>query len=404
MGGMPSERAQAPVLPFVAQQPLVDHHCHGVLRAGGDLAGLLNEADGRAATEEMAFDSLAGLSFRRWCPPLLGLPPHAPLSAYQERRAALSGEDVSRRFLGACGLATLCVDTGYTPSDLLSAADTARLAGATAFEIVRFEQVAESLARSGVGPAEFPDAYRRALAERVGSSAPGTQPEAGTEAGTRTRVVGFKSIAAYRVGLELDGRRPGDGEVTAAAARWLGGTADADGTPPRLADEVLHRFFIWCGADLGLPIQFHVGYGDRDVDLHRCNPLLLTGLLRALEPTGVPVMLLHNYPYHREAGYLAQVFPLVYADLGLATHNVGARAGALLAEALELVPLRKFLFSSDAFGLPELYYLGTTLFRQALSAFLSERLAADDISYQDAERITPLIGAENARRVYQLPA
>ncbi len=165
---------------------------------------------------------------------------------------------------------------------------------------------------------------------------------------------------------------------------------------------MLHRFFIWCGADLGLPIQFHVGYGDRDIDLHRCNPLLLTGLLRALEPTGVPVMLLHNYPYHREAGYLAQVFPHVYADLGLATHNVGARATALLGEALELVPLRKFLFSSDAFGLPELYYLGTLLFRRALSAFLSARLDADDMSYADAERVTRLIGAENARRVYRL--
>ena len=167
---------------------------------------------------------------------------------------------------------------------------------------------------------------------------------------------------------------------------------------------MLHRFFIWCGADLGLPIQFHVGYGDRDIDLHRCNPLLLTGLLRALEPTGVPVMLLHNYPYHREAGYLAQVFPHVYADLGLATHNVGARATALLGEALELVPLRKFLFSSDAFGLPELYYLGTLLFRRALSAFLSSRLDADDMSYADAERVTRLIGAENARRAYRLGA
>ena len=222
-------------------------------------------------------------------------------------------------------------------------------------------------------------------------------------------VVGFKSIAAYRVGLELDGRRPGDGEVVAAVSRWLSGPDRADGargaggTPPRLADEVLHRFFIWCGADLGRPIQFHVGYGDRDVDLHRCNPLLLTGLLRALEPTGVPVMLLHNYPYHREAGYLAQVFPLVYTDLGLATHNVGARAAALLGEALELVPLRKFLFSSDAFGLPELFYLGTLLFRQALSAFLSDRLDADDMSYADAERVTRLIGAENARRAYRLP-
>jgi hypothetical protein len=344
MDGMASSESPQPsLLPFVAAQPLVDHHCHGVLRAGGDLAGLLNEAEGAAVTDGMPFDSLAGLALRRWCPPLLGLEPHASMEAYQERRAALDGEDVNQRFLRAAGLDALCVDTGYA-----------------------------------------------------------------------ARVVGFKSIAAYRVGLALEGRRPSDGEVVVAAARWLGrahsaagkrnaaGKPTSDGTPARLADEVLHRFFIWCAADLGLPIQFHVGYGDRDINLHQCNPLLLTDLLRALEPTGAPVMLLHNYPYHREAGYLAQVFPHVYADLGLATHNVGARATALLHEALELVPLRKFLFSSDAFGLPELYYLGTLLFRRALSSFLSARLADDDLSYADAERITRLIGAENARRAYRL--
>ncbi|HEX7163968.1 MAG TPA: amidohydrolase family protein [Trebonia sp.] len=396
------------VLPFVAAQPLVDHHCHGVLRAGGDgsrpesgpldLAGLLNEADGAAVADGMPFDSLAGFALRRWCPPLLGLPPHADAAAYAQRRAALGGGEVGRRFLAASGLAALCVDTGYAPAGLLTPGETAGLAGATAFEVVRLEQVAESLARSGVRPADFPDAYRKALSERVSAPSFGST------------VVGFKSIAAYRVGLELDGRRPADGEVVAAAARWLAGSdegssADTAGwTPPRLADEVLHRFFVWCGADLGRPVQFHVGYGDRDIDLHRCNPLLLTGLLRALEPTGAPVMLLHNYPYHREAGYLAQVFPHVYADLGLATHNVGARATALLGEALELVPMRKFLFSSDAFGLPELYYLGTLLFRRALSEFLSARLDADDMSYADAERVTRLIGAENASRAYRLPA
>jgi hypothetical protein len=384
MEAMSSELKQPSVLPFVADQPLVDHHCHGVLRAGADLAGLLNEADGAATADGMAFDSLAGLAFRRWCPPLLGLEPHTGVAEYAERRAELGGDEVNRRFLAASGLSALCVDTGYTPADLLSPTETAGFAGAAAFEVVRLEQVAESLARSGVGAADFPDAYRRALGERV------TAPSLGI------RVVGFKSIAAYRVGLELEGRRPGDREVADAASRWLGGGQG------RLADEVLHRFFVWCGADLGLPIQFHVGYGDRDIDLHRCNPLLLTGLLRALEPTGAPVMLLHNYPYHREAGYLAQVFPLVYADLGLATHNVGARATAVLGEALELVPLRKFLFSSDAFGLPELYYLGTLLFRRALSAFLSSRLDADDLSYADAERITRQIAGENARRAYRL--
>jgi len=367
---------------------------------------MLNEADGAATADGIPFDSLAGFAFRRWCPPLLGLPPHAGAGSYAERRVALGGDEVARVFLRASGLAALCVDTGYTPANLLTPEETAGFAGAAAFEVVRLEQVAESLARSGVRAADFPDAYRKALGERV------TTPAFGST------VVAFKSIAAYRVGLELDGRRPADGEVAAAVSRWLGqadkaahaagksgaaGTSGADGMP-RLADEVLHRFFIWSGADLGLPIQFHVGYGDRDIDLDRCNPLLLTGLLRALEPTGVPVMLLHNYPYHREAGYLAQVFPLVYADLGLATHNVGARATALLGEALELVPLRKFLFSSDAFGLPELYYLGTLLFRRALSAFLTARLDADDMSYADAERVTRLIGAENARRAYRLPA
>lgn len=399
MDGMSADSALPPLLPFVAAQPLVDHHCHGVLRDGGDLAGLLNEADGAAAADGAPFDSLAGLALRRWCPPLLGLPPHASAGSYAERRAALGGGEVNRRFLGASGLAALCVDTGYTPDGLLlPPGETAGFAGAAAFEVVRLEQVAESLGQSAVRAADFPDAYREALSKRV------TAPASGIP------VAGFKSIAAYRVGLELDGRRPGDHEVAAAAGRWLGGTGSAGKgngagvTPPRLADEVLHRFFVWSGADLGLPIQFHVGYGDRDIDLHRCNPLLLTGLLRALEPTGVPVMLLHNYPYHREAGYLAQVFPLVYADLGLATHNVGARATALLGEALELVPLRKFLFSSDAFGLPELYYLGTLLFRRALSSFLSDRLAADDLSYADAERITRLIGAENACRAYRLPA
>jgi predicted TIM-barrel fold metal-dependent hydrolase len=154
--------------------------------------------------------------------------------------------------------------------------------------------------------------------------------------------------------------------------------------------------------DLRLPVQFHVGYGDSDVDLDRCNPLLLTPLLRAIQPTGVPVMLLHNYPYHREAGYLAQVFPHVYVDAGLATHNLGPRAPALLAEALELAPFGKFLYSSDAFGLPELYYLGAALFRSALSGFLRAGLDEDLFTERVAVRVARMICADNAKRAYQL--
>jgi predicted TIM-barrel fold metal-dependent hydrolase len=170
----------------------------------------------------------------------------------------------------------------------------------------------------------------------------------------------------------------------------------------RLADRVLHAFGVWAGVDLGLPIQFHAGLGDADVDLHRCDPSLLTPLLRALEPTGVPVMLLHNYPFHRTAGYLAQVFGNVFVDVGLATHNVGRSAPALIAEVLELAPFGKFCFSSDAYGLPELYHLGALLFRQGLSRFLRAGMADGAWTDIDAARITQLVGGDNARRAYRL--
>jgi predicted TIM-barrel fold metal-dependent hydrolase len=113
-------------------------------------------------------------------------------------------------------------------------------------------------------------------------------------------------------------------------------------------------------------------------------------------------MLLHNYPYHREAGYLAQVFPHVYVDAGLATHNLGRRAPALLAEALELAPFGKFLYSSDAFGLPELYYLAAALFRTALSGLLTAGLAEDHYSERTVVRLTRMLCADNAKRAYRL--
>ena len=376
------------LLASVAGQPLVDHHCHGVLRRDADqgtLESMLTEGAGWPGGS--VFDSQAGLAFRRLCPPVLGLPPHAELGDYLTRRAELGATEVSKRFLAAAGASVLCVDTGFTPEPITSPAELAELAGATAYEIVRLERVAEDVAAGGAGADGFADAVRSALADRTGTA------------------VGVKSIAAYRTGLDLRAERPSDSQVTAAAGRWLAnaGAGGVEGTgAPRLADETLQRFLIWCGVDLRLPVQFHVGYGDSDVDLHRCNPLLLTPLLRAIQPTGVPVMLLHNYPYHREAGYLAQVFPHVYVDAGLATHNLGARAPALLAEALELAPYGKFLYSSDAFGLPELYYLGAALFRSALSAFLRSGLDEDLFTEPTAARLARMICAGNAKRAYRL--
>ncbi|MEU8639044.1 amidohydrolase family protein [Amycolatopsis sp. NPDC048633] len=368
------------LLPFVADLPLVDHHCHGVTTGDVARAGfeaMLTEADTTSPLGTSLFDSLIGLAVRARCAPVLDLPKHASADVYLERRAELGAAEVARRFLRATGTTDFLLDGGFLPDSLTTTGEFAQLAGTRAHDVVRLEQVAEQVIR--------------------GSTAAGFAADFVAELGKRAETaVGFKSIAAYRVGLELAGERPSPSEVQAAAGRWLRG---GNG---RLADEVLHRFLVFVGLDLGLPVQFHVGYGDSDVDLHRCDPLRLTGLLRATRDRGVPILLLHNYPFHRNAAYLAQVFEHVFVDVGLATHNAGFRAPAILAELLEIAPFGKVLFSTDAFGLAELYHLGTALFRQGLSDFLRAALDAGAMSEVDAVRLCALVGHENAKRIYRL--
>ncbi|SFW90346.1 amidohydrolase family protein [Amycolatopsis australiensis] len=367
------------LLPFVADLPLVDHHCHGVVTrdvARADFEAMLTEADAPSPLGTSLFDSLIGLAVRERCAPVLDLPKHAPADAYLERRAELGAAEVARRFLRGTGTTDFLLDGGFLPDSLTGTHEFAELADARAHDIVRLEQVAEAVIR-GTTAGGFAAAFADELGKRAETAA------------------GLKSIAAYRVGLQLAGEPPSPAEVTAAAGRWL-----RSGTP-RLADEVLHRFLVFTGLDLGLPVQFHVGYGDADVDLHRCDPLHLTAFLRATRDRGVPILLLHNYPFHRNAAYLAQVFEHVFADVGLATHNAGLRAPAILAELLEIAPFGKILFSTDAFGLAELYHLGTALFRQGLSDFLRAALDAGAMSEVDAARLCALVGHENAKRIYR---
>jgi hypothetical protein len=66
------------------------------------------------------------------------------------------------------------------------------------------------------------------------------------------------------------------------------------------------------------------------------------------------------------------------------------------------VPFGKMLYSSDAYGLPELYALGSLVFRRALADVLGEGVAAGEWTATDADRVARMIGAQNAERVYRL--
>ena len=128
-----------------------------------------------------------------------------------------------------------------------------------------------------------------------------------------------------------------------------------------------------------MPLQFHVGYGDNDVDLRGVRPAAPDGFLRATQDRGVPVLLLHNYPFHRNAAYLAQVFDHAFMDIGLATHNTGALSAALVRETSSWCRSVSSCFS-DAYGLAELYHLAALLFRRGLSQVLTGLVGADEMT------------------------
>ncbi len=358
---------------------LVDHHVHGYFTAPVDRRGFedaLNEGSTSPVPEHISmFQSPLGVSIRRWCSPLLGLEPLASADDYWSARSNLDHATLNRTLLRAAGVDTWVVDTGFVGDTIASPVQIASAGGGRAAQIIRLETLLEDLLSRGVSADDLVDAFRGELA------------------GLSEDVVGAKTVAAYRCGLEINWARPSNADVT-HAARALTGVAGV-----RVEDPVLIAFAVHEALAHGLPLQVHVGFGDRDLDLHRANPLQLLGLLR-ISPATVPVLLLHCYPYHREAAYLAQAFDQVHFDVGLAINFLGAGSSKLIAEALQLAPFGKQLYSSDAFGLPELHALGAILWRRDMGLALGEWVRRGDWAEADAREVVDLIGRKNAERVY----
>lgn len=362
---------------------LVDHHVHGAFNKPIDRAGFeasINEGSTDPVPDFMTmFDSPLGLAIRRWCAPVLGLEAHAPADDYWARRSEIGPDELTAAMLTRAGVSRWIVDTGFKGDLLTTPEQLTELSGRPASEILRLERLTEDLLETGTDPDDFPAAFRGALQDAVES------PD----------VVGTKTIAAYRTNFDIDWSRPTDVAVV-EHARSLA----SQGSDLRVDSPVLIAFGVHEAAAHGLPVQVHVGFGDRDLDLNRTDPLLLLPLLRSMTP--VPVLLLHCYPFHRQAGYLAQAFEHVNFDVGLAINYLGSRSTALVGEALDTAPFAKQLYSSDAFGPPELHLLGSVLWRRAMGLVLGGWVRTGECAEQDAIAIVDMIGVHNAARVYGL--
>jgi uncharacterized protein len=312
--------------------PLVDHHAHGILYARPSLdefRGLFSESPDPRQWPHVA----TGVTYRRAIRELAAFFGCEPSEeAVYEHRLDSDRDEYASALLRATNTELLFVDDGFpAPGEGTPWRELGTLTGCEARPVLRIES---------------------------------REPETVRDEVTTARERGFvalKTIAAYRGGLD------------------------------RLAEPVLAALEANEETGAPLPVQVHCGFGDSDLWMARADPSHLKPVLERFRET--PFVLLHCYPFVREAGWLAHVYGNVWFDLSLTIPHV-SRPAEMMRQALELAPVSKLLYASDAARTPELYYLAAKWWREALAEVLPELL--DD----DAEPAARRILRENALELY----
>ncbi|MEH1958855.1 MAG: amidohydrolase family protein [Nostoc sp.] len=368
----------------LADIPLIDQHAHNILRpevfAQYPYASAFTES---YDPEIINYHALHTFFYRRSLREIAALLNcEAEEAAILARRESLGLEELTQIYFRAANLEAIYLDDGLQPETILPISWHERFIPVR--RILRLEILAEQLIPQSEDFATF-------LTRFISELDP---PPFG--------VVAFKSIACYRSGLDI---QPVANEVAAAHFDLL--KQQLQNQPLRLTDKSLIDFLLQqallVAAKYCLPVQFHTGYGDPDLDLRLANPLNLRYLLELPQYRHVPLVLLHaSYPYMQQAGYLASVYPQVYLDFGLAIPFLSVSGmREVIRQLLELTPTTKLMYSSDAHSIPELYYLGAKWGRQLLGEVLEQAIADSDITVTEAEAIAVAILRENALVLYQ---
>ena len=367
--------------------PIVDNHCHSLLREQptDDVAFRMHLTE--SYFEDIARDHVpTSIFYRRTLVELADLlgcaaTPEAIHAARRERGVAWLTREVVRR----ANFKTWLIDTGYGADTTYSLDELRKLGPVRVEEVIRLEPMIERLILESGSFGGFIEAYRAAISN------------------LRARgVVGMKSVVAYRTGLHV-------AEVSAAdAERAFTGVREAGLRAGRLRIEskpLLDHLVVIAveeAARQNVPIQFHTGLGDPDLDLTLVDPAALR-LLFSQRFRAAPIVLLHTgYPYVRSLAYCAAMFPNVYADMGETILFAAGEATQIYRELIGLAPASKLLFSTDASLVPELYWVGARVGRRALARVLEEHIGEGTLDERTALDWAERMLWRNSEAVYSL--
>lgn len=365
---------------------VVDNHCHPLLADR-----LEDPAAWRACLTEAADpgDVTSTALYRRVVRRLAAFLGTEPVeSEVVAARARISGDELVRRLFVDARIAAVVVDAGYPPSgEVVGGAALASLTGCGHAELLRLEPLFERLICAHPSLDLVIDALHEELRDLRGAG-----------------YAGLKSVAGYRTGLDIG--RPEYSEALAAFARARAEAVESGavrlGHKP-LLDTLLHIALAHAAAGEA-PFQFHVGYGDTDVDLRLANPLHLRGLFEDPAYRRVPIVTLHgSWPYFREAAFLAALYPNAFLDLSYGAPFLGlAEHRSVTSAALGAAPWSKLMYSSDGSRVPELHWIAAHDGRDVLGACLGLVVDDGELTVAEAEEVGRRILAGNAARLYGL--
>jgi predicted TIM-barrel fold metal-dependent hydrolase len=102
----------------------------------------------------------------------------------------------------------------------------------------------------------------------------------------------------------------------------------------------------------------------------------------------------------REAGYLAALYAHGFIDVSLTVPLTAHGSIAAFSQALELAPVSKLLFATDAHSIPELFFAGARHGRRALARALDHLVSEDYLTAAQAADAAEAILWRNAAQLY----
>ncbi|CBX98178.1 similar to developmental protein fluG [Plenodomus lingam JN3] len=396
--------------------PIIDNHAHNlILPTHADtipFETITTEAQGRALRD--TFKTLSHLRAAKHLRQLYECGEDADWEDILEQRIEWLRSDPERLHQRCFeGVHALLIDDGLAgPEKVFPYEHHDQYTTAPCKRIVRIEKVAERLMERLVRKAKEDDLAKTKFLTDIWVAFTDNFEGAIQDAIADPEVAGFKTVICYRTGLDIEPDYEEAAKVVGHPfERYVKNCIRKRSY--RIEKKALNDYIVLRTLEIlseqvrhsdafTKPLQFHTGLGDNDISLLESNPAFLQPLIENY-PT-VPFVLLHSaYPYTREAGYLATVYRHVYLDIGEVFPMLSRDGqGAVLRQAMELVPGSKLMYSSDGHWFPETFWLANLQFREVWLDVLLEYVEKGDLTPFQAMGMTKDILFNNANVLYDL--